>query len=271
MIFTRQYVNETANHLELRINGTKIERKTESRFLGVIIDEKMTWTRHIAAIRMKMARYIGVMYKIKSQLPVQARLQIYHSFVQSHLNYCSLVWGFAAKSHIDALFSKQKQGLRAVIPGFVNYYYKDGNLPAHTKEYFAKYEILTVHGIILKNALLLMHRIKHFPRMLPASIVALMPNNIPTAESDHVTSADWLESYNNVSFRPSVFYKGPLLAISSHNMEISTLPTLFSVKIYKSSVKRMLLNLQSQGNSDEWPNFLLHNIAGLRRSTRNNG
>ena len=40
MIFTRQNVGETANHFELRINGTKIERKTESRFLGVILDEK---------------------------------------------------------------------------------------------------------------------------------------------------------------------------------------------------------------------------------------
>ncbi len=49
---------------------------------------------------MKMARYIGVMYKLKKYLPLEARLQIYHSFVQSHLNYCSLVWGFAAKSHI---------------------------------------------------------------------------------------------------------------------------------------------------------------------------
>ena len=98
-----------------------------------------------------MARYIGVMYKLKKYLPLEARLQIYHSFVQSHLNYCSLVWGFAAKSHIETLFVKQKMGLRAILLGFVNYWYKDGTPPASTGFYVHK--ILTVHSIIVKNEL----------------------------------------------------------------------------------------------------------------------
>ena len=84
----------------------------------------------------KMARYVGIMYKIKKFLPLKARLQIYHSFVQSHLNFCSLVWGFCSKSNIDAIFSKQKKGLRAVIPGFINYKFKDGEIPGHTKSFF---------------------------------------------------------------------------------------------------------------------------------------
>ena len=86
-----------------------------------------------------MLRYIGIMYKIKKYLPLKARLHIYHSFVQSHLNYCSLVWGFACKSSIKALFSKQKKGLRAVISGFLNYKYRDGEIAGHTKPYFPLY------------------------------------------------------------------------------------------------------------------------------------
>ena len=39
------------------------------------------------------------------------------------------------------------------MPGYVNYYYKDGKLPDHTKATFKEYEILTVHGVIIKNAL----------------------------------------------------------------------------------------------------------------------
>ena len=43
------------------------------------------------------------MYKLKKQLPEKVRIQIYHSFVQSHMiNYCSLVWGFCAKSNIES-------------------------------------------------------------------------------------------------------------------------------------------------------------------------
>ena len=39
-----------------------------------------------------------------------------------------------------------KKGIRAVIPGFINYRYKDGVIPGHTKSYFHKCKILTVHG-----------------------------------------------------------------------------------------------------------------------------
>ena len=41
-------------------------------------------------------------------------------------------------------------------------------------------------------------------------------------------------------------------------------------KINKSSVRKVLKNLQSQGNEEEWQanNFLLYNIPGLRKSTK---
>ena len=87
---------------------------------------------YIITIQTKMARFIGLMYKLKSQLP-------FHKFVQSHINYCSLVWGFSTKTNNVSLFRAQKKGMRAVIPGFINYRYRsDGTLPGHTKSYFAK-------------------------------------------------------------------------------------------------------------------------------------
>ena len=75
-----------------------------------------------------MSRYVEIVYKIKKYLPVTTRLQIYHSFVQSHLNYYSLVWGFTCKSNMDAFFSKQKKVVRAVVPGFINYRYREGEI-----------------------------------------------------------------------------------------------------------------------------------------------
>ena len=122
-----------------------------------------------------MSRYIGVMFKIKSQLPIQARLNIFQSFVQSHLNFCPLIWGFASKSLIESLFTLQKKAMRSVMPGYVNYFYKSGLLPTSTKPSFSKYRILTVHGIILKNMFTFMHRIINFPTSYPFSITSLIP------------------------------------------------------------------------------------------------
>ena len=267
MLFSKMKVDTSS--VQITIDGTEIERKREAKFLGVIIDEKLTWASHIRALRTKMSRYIGVMYRLKKMLPVKAQLQIYQSFVQSHLNFCSLVWGFAAKSNIESLFARQKQGIRAVMPGRVNYCYRDGNPADHTKASFQKFGILTIHSIIVKNALLLLHKIKYMPSTLPKSVVELMPNNIPSYGSNFEDNIDWLSIYNQPLYRKSVFYKGPMLAITTENIEKVTTPSsLFSSSIYKKEAKHTLLELQSGGQGEEWPNFLLYNLPGLRTSAR---
>ena len=91
------------------INNVQISRVREAKFLGVILDEKLTWASHIKALKVKMACYVGIMYRIRTHLPLSVRVQIYHSFVQSHLNFCSLVWDFAARAHINFLSAQQKK------------------------------------------------------------------------------------------------------------------------------------------------------------------
>ncbi len=108
MIFTRRRYSILENY-EPHIGGKKIERKHVARFLGVIIDEKLTWTYHIAALKAKMSRYIGTLYKLKNILPLKARLLTFHCLVQSHVNYCSLIWGMTNKSKIEQLFTAQKR------------------------------------------------------------------------------------------------------------------------------------------------------------------
>ncbi len=170
------------------------------------------------------------MYKLKRHLPIKTRLQIYQSLVQSHLNYCSLVWGFASKAHIETLFRKQKIALRAIMPGYINYNYKDGVIPTHTKSSFFKYNILTVHSIIVKNALLPMHKINHFPNLVPQSVRDIFPSNMPLKGASHESSQLWYEIYGGSKYKNTVFYKGPLLFISPINSDITTLSSLLSVK-----------------------------------------
>ena len=269
MIFSKRKIE---NMRDVFISGIKIERKSECRFLGVIIDDKLCWAKHINAVKAKMSRYVGIMYRIKSLLPVKARLQIFHSFVQSHLNFCPLVWGFASKRYIESLFTSQKKGLRAAIPGYVNYYYRDGVLPTHTKSYFNKFKILTVHGIIVTNTLTFMHKVHNFPHSLPISIRDTIPSDAPTYGSDHETCEEWFKIYGTSTFTKSVFYKGPLLISDQKFVELIT-PTPagnLSYKTYRNKAKNVLLKLQSQGDDDDWQadNFSLYNVSGLRRSNR---
>ena len=53
------------------------------------------------------------------------------------------------KCHLKNIKNK---GMRAVIPGFIDYFFKNGTLPGHTKSTFIGYRILTALNIISLNA-----------------------------------------------------------------------------------------------------------------------
>ena len=122
--------------------------------LTTFILYKLKWTKHnIEAVKTKMSKYIGIMNKIKDSIPLNFRLLIYNSCIQSHLKFCSLIWGFACKSNIYCLLTVQKKAMRAVISGYVRYFYKDGIMPTHTKSALKKYRIMTVQIIMNKTDL----------------------------------------------------------------------------------------------------------------------
>ena len=102
----------------------------------------LNWTRHLKIVLCKILGYVGIIYKIKTCVPMEARLHIHNGFNQSRINYCPLLWGFTYKSNIEALFNKQIKEIRAVIPGFINNSYRDVETAGPTKSAFTNYQIL---------------------------------------------------------------------------------------------------------------------------------
>ena len=139
--------------------------------------------------------------------------------------------------------------MRAVIPGFINYKYKDGKIPGHTKSKFSDYKILTIHNIIAFNAYLLLHKIHNYPSLIPQSIRKTIPENSPVMGSTHESCENWLKIYNNPYYSKSVFYKGPLLLSGTKINENLPLTSFIALKLYKKNIKEALLNLQGSGDT----------------------
>ena len=95
------------------------------------------------------------------------------------------------KSNIDALF---KIGIKAVIPGFINYGYRDGG---EIKSAFTNYKILTIHGIVVLITLIYINKHRNHSSALPLSIV----NTISKESPVHETCEDWLKIYNDLIYR----------------------------------------------------------------------
>lgn len=58
---------------------------TQTKLLGVEIDDKLNFTNHIGNIRVKASVKVGVLLRLRNLIPYKAKLIIYKSFMLSHL------------------------------------------------------------------------------------------------------------------------------------------------------------------------------------------
>ena len=111
----------------------EIERKNSTRFLGLIIDEKLNWIPHIDQIASKLSRILGILFKIRNYLNSQTLLTIYYSFVFPYLKYGIIFWSACSVVQFNRIFVLQKKILRCI--NFKGYL-------AHTEGLFKKNSIL---------------------------------------------------------------------------------------------------------------------------------
>ena len=100
--------------LSLSLNGTSIGTVKSTTFLGVKIDNALTWSEHIAHVASKVSKSVGIIKKASHVLNRESLLTLYRSLIMPYLQYCNLIWGNAAKSHLQRLLLLQKRALRIV-------------------------------------------------------------------------------------------------------------------------------------------------------------
>ena len=147
MIFHHPQRNISAIVPKLQINNSNIECVKEFNFLGIVLDECLTWKSHIQKIAGKIARVIGTINRLKRFLPCEILKMIYSALIQPHLNYGILLWGLKAKRIIKL----QKWALRAITCSKYN---------AHTDPLFKRLHILKVSDIYNLTALKFYHKYK---------------------------------------------------------------------------------------------------------------
>lgn len=84
-------------------NGTQITKSPYAKFLGMTIDENLTWKQHVNELRNSLLKYIGIFYHISGILPVDTAVQIYYSFVYCRLSYAIEVYGTACATVLKPL------------------------------------------------------------------------------------------------------------------------------------------------------------------------
>src|SRR3984885_3447549 len=95
------------NNLNISINGTSIKRVPQIKFLGIIIDEHLTWQPHINIVKNKIAKTIGTFKRLRSTLPKTTLRTLYNSLILPHLNYGNVIWAGGYETSLLPIFLLQ--------------------------------------------------------------------------------------------------------------------------------------------------------------------
>ena len=149
MLFKGNNRNVQINN-DMYINDQPIKRVTNTKFLGIIIDEKLSWKDHIKYIRSKISKSVGILCKARKVLNINTLRTIYNSFVYPYITYGVEVWGNACDIHIRPLITLQKRIIRII---------KSANFRDHTAPLFKSLKLLPFNDIFTASVAKLMFKI----------------------------------------------------------------------------------------------------------------
>ena len=77
--------------LDLKIRDMSLQTTQDNKYLGVQIDEHLTWKKHIDLISKKVSRATAMLRHVSNILPQSILKNLYTSIVEPHFHYCSSV------------------------------------------------------------------------------------------------------------------------------------------------------------------------------------
>ena len=122
----------------LSINQQVIMRENKTKFLGVIIDDRLSWESHIHYIKSKISKGIGIICKVRNILNESILVNLYNCFVYPYINYAIEIWGDTHNCFVNSIYKLQKKALRIIS--------RSGSRD-HTDPLFIKYKIMNVHKV----------------------------------------------------------------------------------------------------------------------------
>ena len=99
----------------MTFNNIEIKRENSIKFLGVIIDENLTWKNHIEVAENKISKNTGVLYRASRLLDFRILLKIYFFFIHIYISYTNIAWASTFKTKFQGILKNQKHAARIIF------------------------------------------------------------------------------------------------------------------------------------------------------------
>ena len=203
-----------------------------TRFLGVLLDNRLSWDQQIQHVCNKISKCTGVMKKASRVLLRDTLLQLYYIFVYPYDVYCNIIWGSAAKTNLSKIFILQKKIIRIM---------HNLGVREHTQSFFRERGILNIFDLYNYNVCMFMFRYHH------CQLPNIFDGIFETQDSVHhyvfrsATRQLYVTKYCRTNLRQNTFiHNGPRLwnaLVITHDLD-----TCLSKNVFKCKLKNILMN-----------------------------
>ena len=78
---------KSTTSLTLNFNNQIVQPSELAKYLGIFVDEHLSFKPHIMFLKKKVTRSVGVLAKLSYYLPCNTLIIFYYSLVHTHLHY----------------------------------------------------------------------------------------------------------------------------------------------------------------------------------------
>lgn len=196
---TKTMVINSNEVMNLYIDGKSIELVNNIKYLGVIIDNRLKFDKHVEYIAKKIGMKIGFFKRIRRNMSYMSAINVYNTVVKPYFEYCSTILFMANKLSIKRLQTLQNKAMRTIIKC---------NRLTSIKIMLEALMWLSIQQRIVLNVLLFIHKLKsgNFPEYLTSRV--LMVNNAQPYNLRNAEVNIRIGKYRLASSQNSILYKG---------------------------------------------------------------
>ncbi len=110
LLFRRK--NEKVLPINIKINGCTIDVKEYAKYLGILIDNKLSFKQHTQHVNSRLVKGNAILSMVRHYLPKPTLINTYNAYIQPHIDYGLNVWGHTYKTHITPLKRQQRKAIR---------------------------------------------------------------------------------------------------------------------------------------------------------------
>ena len=149
---TAPFIHKSSPSLSFNLCDNIVNITNTAKYLGILIDNQLSFKSHIDFLEKKLPRSIGIMAKLSYHLPPNALLTLYHSLVHVRLIYALPVWATTFPTYLIKLKRLQNKAIRIITKTSPK-----GKISQH----YCRLQILKLDGLYKFEIVKLMHQFTH--------------------------------------------------------------------------------------------------------------